>query len=122
MTVRVKLALLYGLLFLVAGAALLGISYQLVSRNLPTDTVTEVSGTDVALRAAKLSTDPSLSAADRSALATVARLPADQTLTALKKGVTGLSPSTQAALTAALPIAVRNDALHQLLVQSSIAL
>jgi len=53
-TVRVKLALLYGVLFLVAGAALLGISYQLVAHNLPEQTVAAASGSDVLLRAGKL--------------------------------------------------------------------
>lgn len=122
MTVRLKLALLYALLFLIAGAALVAISYQLVAHNLPADKLREVSSQDVLLRAAKLSKDSSLSASDRAALAKiVAAAPADA-LAALKSNSVTLTPRTVEQLTAALPVNVRDDALHQLLLQSSIAL
>ena len=72
MTVRLRLALLYGLVFLVAGAALVGISYQLVSRNIPADKLAVVSSQDVLARAAKLSTDRDVPASERAALAKLA--------------------------------------------------
>src|SRR5262249_31718533 len=114
MTVRVKLALLYGLMFLVAGAALIVVSYHLVARSLPERTVAAASGNDVVLRADKLARSNDVSATDR--------LPPEQALGAAKSGGSGLSPAMTEALLAALPIQVRSDALHALLVQSSIAL
>jgi signal transduction histidine kinase len=122
MTIRVKLALLYGVLFMAAGVALVGISYQLVARRMPAAEVAEVSGKDVTLRAAKMAADPDFSALDRAALKTLSTMPPDQTLAALKTGAVELSADTQKQLTAALPVSVRADALHQLLVQSAWAL
>jgi signal transduction histidine kinase len=122
MTIRVKLTLLYGLLFMAAGLALVGISYQLVARRMPAAEVAQVSGKDVTLRAAKMAADPDFSPADRAALKTLSTMPPDQTLTALKTGAVELSPETQRQLTAVLPVTVRADALHQLLVQSAWAL
>ena len=120
MTVRVKLALLYGVLFLVAGAALLGISYQLVAHNLPEQTVAAASGSDVLLRAGKLAKTADVPASDREVLASIEALPPDKALEAAKAAP--LSAATARALLAALPTEVRSDALHQLLVQSAIAL
>jgi signal transduction histidine kinase len=121
-TVRLKLALLYGLLFLIAGAALVGISYQLVSRKLPADQLQSASSQDVALRAAKLSTEPDLSAPDRNALRKLANAAPSDALAQVKAGNLPLSPRAIQELTAALAVNVRDDALHELLVQSLLAL
>jgi signal transduction histidine kinase len=122
-TVRVKLALLYGLLFLIVGAGLVAVSYQLVRSNLPADKATQASGSDVILRAEKLAKTPNLSAGERAALDKLAATPADQAFFAVQKGGgLDLSPDIIRQLTASLPVTVRNDALHQLLVQSAIAL
>jgi signal transduction histidine kinase len=121
-TVRVKLTLLYGALFMLAGTALVAISYQLVSRRLPANEVAQVSGKDLTLRAAKLALDLDLSASDRAALAQLAATPPDQSLTALKTGAVPVSPGVEKEIMAALPVSVRADALHQLLEQSLFAL
>ncbi|HKA04888.1 MAG TPA: hypothetical protein VKD67_11175, partial [Acidimicrobiales bacterium] len=91
MTVRVKLALLYGLLFLVAGAGLLAISYQLVAHNLPEQTVAEASGKDVVLRAAKLAKTPDVSATDRAVLTVIEATPPEQALDVAKGSAAKLS-------------------------------
>jgi signal transduction histidine kinase len=126
MKVRWKLALFYGLLILVTGAALVAVSYQLVGHNLPRTTVTQASGDVVLLRAGKLSGDPNVTAADRASLRAVLSQPAGEVLTFLAKAQqTGLPPLSEqvvSSLTATLPVTVRNDALHQLLVQSLLAL
>ena len=122
MTVRVKLALLYGLLFLVAGAALVAISYQLVARNVPQQTVAAASGKDVVLRAGKLARTPDVSASDRAVLTVIEAAPPELALDVAKGSAAKLSPAVAQQLLAALPTQVRSDALHQLLVQSAIAL
>src|SRR5262249_14545281 len=96
------------------------ISYQLVAHNLPEHTVAAASGKDVILRAGKLAKTPGVSESDRAVLANIEALPPDQALDAAKAAT--FSPATAQALLAALPSQVRSDALHQLLVQSSIAL
>jgi signal transduction histidine kinase len=126
LTVRLRLTLLYGGLFLAAGVALLAIDYALLRANLPDRQVQASTGEDVLNYARKALTDPRLSPADR-ALA--------------NKIVTG-SPAEAAAIAAhpervaggrgwlssflnSLPHtvhAVRNQALDQLLHQSEIAL
>ena len=122
MTVRLRLALLYGLLFLVAGAALVGISYQLVSRNIPADKLAVASSQDVLARAAKLSTDRDVPAGERAVLAKLANAAPADALDEVRNGSLPLSARTVDQLTVALPVTVRSDALHQLLVQSLVAL
>ncbi|TML17919.1 MAG: HAMP domain-containing protein [Actinobacteria bacterium] len=122
MTARIRLALLYGLLFLAMGAALLAVSYKLVSHNLPAQRVEAVSGQDVLLRAANLSKFSDLSDSDRAVLSDIATMPPDFALSAAESRKGKLSPSTYEGLTLSLPIHVRRDALHQLLKQSVIVL
>lgn len=126
MKVRWKLALVYGLLFLITGGVLVGTSYQLVDHRLPKDTVAQASGLDVLLRAEKLSASPGLSSADRSGLAGILEQPPTEVLRFLAKaegnGDIRLSAPTKQALTATLPLTVRSAALNQLLVQSLIVL
>ncbi len=122
MTVRIKLALLYGIMFLAGAVALVGLSYQLVARNLPERTVVAASGNDVVLRAGKLLKAPDLSPSDRAVLSQIAALQPDKALAVAKSGAGDLSPATARALLSSLPTEVRGAALHQLLLQSSIAL
>lgn len=122
MTARTRLALLYGLLFLTMGIALSALSYQLVSHNLPAQRVEAASGRDVVLRAAKLAGFSELSDSDRTILARIASGSPDDALAAAEADRSALSPSTYEGLTSGLAVNVRSDALHQLLIQSLIAL
>jgi signal transduction histidine kinase len=122
MTVRVKLALLYGIMFLAGAVALVALSYQLVARNLPTQTVVAASGSDVVLRANKLLKTPGTSESDRAILAQIVTLPPDKALALANGSAAKLSPEVERSLLSSLPTEVRSAALHQLLVQSSIAL
>ena len=94
MTVRVKLALLYGIMFLAGAVALVGLSYQLVARNLPERTVVAASGNDVVLRANKLLKTPGLSASDRSVLSQIVAEPPDKALAVAQAVAGDLSPAT----------------------------
>jgi signal transduction histidine kinase len=125
-TVRWKLALLYGLLFLVTGTALVAVSYQLVQHDLPAKTVVAASNKDVLLRAQKMARDPDFSATDRAGLDLIIQQPEKDTLNFVRKaqldGVIHLSPNTLAGLTSDLSVTLRDDALHQLLLQSCLVL
>jgi hypothetical protein len=65
LTVRLRLTLLYGGLFLATGAALLAINYTLLRANLPDRQVQAKTGQDVIDFVRKALTDPGLSPADR---------------------------------------------------------
>jgi signal transduction histidine kinase len=126
LTVRLRLTLLYGGLFLAAGVALLTIDYALLRANLPDRQVQAKTGQDVIDFARKALTDPSLSPADRLlADKIVSGSPADAAaIAAHPEKVTG-GKGRLASFLASLPHtvqAVRNQALDQLLRQSEVAL
>jgi signal transduction histidine kinase len=113
------LTLLYGVLFLVAGAGLLAINYALLSRSTPG--VSQVTSEDVIARANKLLSDPKLPTEERIALQKIVNNgPAG--IPAVSRNAGSLPGSLGKQLFADLPSTVRSDALHQLLVQSLVAL
>lgn len=133
MTVRLRLTLLYGLLFLAAGAILLSLNYALASRNLPTDQIAFVSrtfpgeagagaGADVVANGDPLGPIP---------LPAAKAQPVDPNDPAFvpPQGpvfgyfvVNGEKIPTDPTLITRLPLQVRKDALHTLLIQSLAAL
>jgi signal transduction histidine kinase len=121
-TIRLRLAILYGVLFVAAGATLLAVSYAIVYHQLPADKVSAVTAQDVRLRAEKLlgTTKPDDPA--RPQLKVIANSSDD----AIRKLI-GSPPSTlpkeyARSLFAELPSTVRSDALHTLVVSSLVAL
>jgi signal transduction histidine kinase len=124
-TIRVRLTIVYGLLFLVAGVALIAISYTLVARTLPARHTSTVTGADIVSRATKMlyAIDHgqiiNLTASDRDAVAEIAKMtPA----AAARVDPSAIPVRVAKPLFADLPHDVRSAALHELLVQSGIAL
>jgi signal transduction histidine kinase len=118
MTIRARLTLAYGLLFVAVGAGLLAINYGLLRHNIPARDLNIAAAQVVVLRAQKLQTDPSLTVQDRNLLQQVARTnPPDAARTAAR-----LPARLSKLLLADLPSDVRNRALSALLRQSILAL
>jgi signal transduction histidine kinase len=113
------LTLLYGVLFLVAGAGLLAINYALLSRSKPG--VSQLSSEDVIARANKLLSDPKLPTDQRVALQKLVNS-GPAAVPVVAKNPNSLPGSLGKQLFAELPATVRSDALHQLLIQSLVAL
>jgi signal transduction histidine kinase len=113
--------LLYGVLFLVAGAGLLTINYALLRHNLPDRGVSQLTSQDVIGRAGKLLDNPKLPADQRAALQKLVNV-GPSAVPALAKNPSSLPGSLGKQLFAELPSTVRSDALHRLLVQSLLAL
>jgi HAMP domain-containing protein len=126
LTVRLRLTLLYGGLFLAAGAALLTINYTLLRANLPDRQVQAKTGQDVIDSARKALTGPSLPAADRVLADKIVHgSPADAAAIAAHPEKVPGGKARLSSFLAALPRtvhAVRNQALDQLLHQSEVAL
>jgi signal transduction histidine kinase len=120
-TVRLRLTLLYGALFLAAGAGLLAINYALLHHNLPGKSVSQLSSQDVIARAEKLIDNPKLPADQRVTLQQLIDA-GPASVPALARNPSSLPGSLGKQLFAELPSTVRSDALHQLLVQSLLAL
>jgi signal transduction histidine kinase len=113
MTVRVRLTLLYALLFLVAGAALLALSYGIVRHELPPDHVSTITAQDVRNRAQKLAATAKLDPFTRAALTDIASS-SDAVIKELIDNPSGLPPEVVKPLLAELPTTVRTEALHKL--------
>jgi signal transduction histidine kinase len=112
-TVRLKLTMLYGALFLICGAALLGVTYFLVAQRLPVDKAvakqTTVSGQTQSIEVCRATSSNSGESAGSGAVPTQISLPGDA-ITALGSGC------------AELLNAQRSDELDQLFIDSGIAL
>jgi signal transduction histidine kinase len=118
MTIRLRLTLVYGLLFVAVGSGLLAINYGLLAHNIPARDLNAAAAQVVVLRAQKLSTDPELSAADRQLVEQVIRAnPPDAARTAAR-----MPPRLSNLLLQDLPSDVRSRALSTLLRQSFLAL
>jgi len=120
-TVRLRLTLLYGVLFLAAGAGLLVINYALLRHNLPDRGISQLTSQDVISRAEKLLDNPKLSGDQRVALQKLVNS-GPAAVPELAKNPSSLPGSLGKQLFAELPSTVRSDALHRLLVQSLLAL
>ncbi len=121
MTVRLRLTLVYALMFLVAGGGLLAISYGILAQKLPSG-VSALTAQDVRNRAAKLAADTKYDDATRQELKKLTSA-SDETIRELVSSPQDKLPSSVAKpLLAQLPNTVRSDALHQLVVSSLIAL
>jgi len=117
-TIRVRLTVLYGLLFLAVGAGLLAVNYALLHHNLPAQHTSQVSAQVVILRAQKVLTNPTLTAEDRALLRQVIDAnPRDAAQIASKLPTPLAKP-----LLAELPSDVRAHALSALLRQSFVVL
>jgi signal transduction histidine kinase len=122
-TVRLRLTVLYAALFLAAGATLLVINYALLSKNLPVHQVSKQTGQDVTLRARKMLDTESpftLSAGERSTLTKIAAMSPQAAAEMVARHKTP-GPIPRELLTS-LPFDANRAALHQLLVQSLVAL
>jgi signal transduction histidine kinase len=120
-TVRLRLTLLYGVLFLAAGAGLLVINYALLRHNLPDRGISQLTSQDVISRAEKLLDNPKLPSDQRVALQKLVDS-GPAAVPELAKNPSSLPGSLGKQLFAELPSTVRSDALHRLLVQSLLAL
>ena len=121
MTARARLALSYSVLFLTLGAALVAVSFVLISNNLPAHRFDAASGQDVVLRAAKLAQNSDANI-DHALAAQIAAAPSDKAFALAASLRDTMSPRTYDSLTAGLAVNVRGDALHQLVVWSAVAL
>ncbi len=120
MTIRLRLTLLYGLVFLAAGVALVAANYVLLDHNLPNNS-SSGAGQDVVLRANKLA-DPRanvpMTGADRAQLRAIASGPPGDAV----RSAENLPKDLGAQLLADLPSNVSAQALSSLLRQSGVAL
>jgi signal transduction histidine kinase len=121
MTIRLRLAMLFAAVFLVAGAGLLALNYVLVRDHLPAQNVSARNAQDVISRAQRLVGAPKLPDDQRQLVEQVATANVAQA-TALIVDHPNYPPPLAQLLFSDLPNAARADALHQLVVQSIVAL
>src|SRR3974390_3433948 len=121
MTIRVRLAFLFTILFALAGAALLTINYVLVRDRLPAHHISTITANDVINRAGKLLNVQKVPADQQKILRAIATATPSQ-VSLLIRNHPDIPPGLAKLLFSELPNSTRADALHQLLVQSSIAL
>ncbi len=121
MTVRLRLTLVYALMFLVAGGGLLAISYGILAQKLPSG-VSALTAQDIRNRAAKLASESQYDDTTRQTLKRLTSASDEDIRKFASTPQTTLPPSAAKPLLPQLPNTVRSDALSQLITSSLIAL